>query len=154
VKPAQTLIKAAQSQTDECILWPHAIDRCGYGACAFLGQNISAHRAVLILYSGLPRSADLQAAHDVSVCRSRSCVNPRHLRWATCFENRQDAEITLLRRRYEGIGHCLQCGTEFVGRAKRIEEGKTKFCSRSCRSSYNNIARARRARTTSRKEAQ
>jgi len=39
------------------------------------------------LAHGEPPAVDMVAAHR---CRSRACVNPGHLRWATALENNDD----------------------------------------------------------------
>jgi len=69
---------------DECLLWPYAIDPTGYGVVHFRGRKDGAHRVMCILTNGEPVSGDLEAAHS---CGVRSCVNPKHLRWATSREN-------------------------------------------------------------------
>jgi len=83
---------AVTSDTDECIVWPHARFGDGYGRFRFHGKELSAHRAVLILVTGKD-PADLEAAHDPETCSDRGCINPRHLRWATHAENMDDILI-------------------------------------------------------------
>lgn len=76
----QTVIK---SSTDECILWPYAVDKNGYGKT----NNGGAHRQVCILVHG-PQPADKPFV--LHSCDTPRCVNHRHLRWGTAKENAED----------------------------------------------------------------
>lgn len=73
-------------ETDECVLWPYALFRAGYGQVRSGKKNWRAHRLALVISSGSDEK-DRDAAH---ACRSRSCVNPRHLQWETRSENNLD----------------------------------------------------------------
>lgn len=82
------------SDSDECILWPfNSSKRTGYGSLRFRGRNTTAHRAALILHTGIDAPGSVQAAHAPEICHNRLCVNPRHLRWATASENEQDKAL-------------------------------------------------------------
>lgn len=83
----EELIAMISSPGSECIPWPYAVNRKGYGFLKFQGKSIGAHRAALILRSGIDPSG-LHAAHQAGCLRS--CCNPRHLRWASPSENEQD----------------------------------------------------------------
>ncbi len=74
--------------TDDCVLWPFNVQPGGYGQCTYNGGSMAAHRASLIRAAGYRRG--MVAAHTPGIGCCRQCVNPRHLRWATYAENRQD----------------------------------------------------------------
>lgn len=73
--------------TDECVLWPYGKNTYGYGRLGTpMRGTRGAHRVACMLVHGDPPTG-YDAAHS---CRSRECVNPRHLRWATRKENMGD----------------------------------------------------------------
>lgn len=74
---------------DECVHWPFHIDSTGYGKATFKGRSMGAHRIATILTHGEPPGSNFVAAHR---CGVRSCVNPKHLRWASEEENWQDKQ--------------------------------------------------------------
>ena len=75
---------------NECLIWPFARRPKGYGQAWLDGQAIEAHRLMCILSHGEPPTPGHQAAHSCGNGRG-GCVNPRHLRWATCSENAHEA---------------------------------------------------------------
>lgn len=83
----RTFERLMSQQTNDCILWPHGVDSKGYGKIKYGSKLIGTHRLALILGVGQPPFPDAQAAHS---CRSRNCMNPRHLRWASSYENNED----------------------------------------------------------------
>lgn len=94
-KAIPTLLSLSSLDTDDCIEWPFGRDRDGYGVF-YLSPNgdrrqrkTSANRAVSLLTFGDPPADGMHAAHS---CHNRSCINPRHLRWATVQENIDDRE--------------------------------------------------------------
>lgn len=80
------LQSAARLETDECIVWPFNKTR-GYGRIMREGRYMIAHRVVCEIAHGSPHQDELQAAHK---CGNPSCVNHRHLYWATPLENAHD----------------------------------------------------------------
>lgn len=84
--------------TDECWLWPYAVDSGGYGFFTLGGRHVRAHRHAYQKYVGaIPDGGHIDhACHNVAiqagecspgVCTHRRCMNPRHLRVATAEEN-------------------------------------------------------------------
>jgi hypothetical protein len=84
----KTLDGILSSDTGECIDWPHARHKAGYGAIRIDGKTRTVHRLVCLKIHGDPPSKSKRyAAHS---CGRHSCCNPRHLRWATHSENMMD----------------------------------------------------------------
>ncbi len=81
------LRKQVTSCTDDCIPWPFPVVRKGYGIISYGGKQFPAHRLLTIWAHGDPPNQKLHAAHS---CNNSLCVNPKHLRWATAYENHQD----------------------------------------------------------------
>lgn len=74
---------------NDCLIWPYAKSRGGYGAITVHGRQREVHRYVCELVNGEPPSADHQAAHSCGN-GGLGCVNPRHLLWKTRKENSTD----------------------------------------------------------------
>lgn len=81
----RTLRDLVGIETDACVLWPLGGNGRGYGQVK-VGKvkRITSNLACEIAHGP---SNGRQAAHS---CRSKLCVNPRHLRWATPLENQRD----------------------------------------------------------------
>lgn len=76
-------------QGDACLLWPYGTSDKGYGLAVVGGVQRAASRWMCILAHGDPIPPRVEAAHS---CGNPACVNPKHLRWATHYENMMDKE--------------------------------------------------------------
>lgn len=74
---------------DDCLKWPYATDKDGYGLGELGGKIRRAHRYVCTLVNGDPPTPKHEAAHSCGNGHL-GCVNPRHLRWATTLENQRE----------------------------------------------------------------
>lgn len=98
---------AAAYEGDDCLIYPFTKNGRGYGKLNAEGKRVYAHRLVLTLAVGPPPFPGAEAAHAPLVCHNPSCVNPRHLRWATRAENIEDSKLDgtfLGRRRKSAVG--------------------------------------------------
>lgn len=77
------LEQAIMTETNECIVWPFAVGKGGYGNVRLHGKYTNAHRAVCLFVNGVPETG-LEAAH---LCGNKLCCNPKHIIWATRREN-------------------------------------------------------------------
>lgn len=77
---------AASFASDDCLLWPYGRGKDGRGSVSYEGRIQYASRLVCQFVHGEPSAPDLVAAHSCGNGHL-SCVNPRHLRWATTQEN-------------------------------------------------------------------
>jgi hypothetical protein len=81
-------------QGDDCIRFPFATDRKGYGVLYVgsvrkTGHNMQASRYMCIVAHGEPPTPAHHAAHSCGNGHL-ACTNQKHLRWATPVENHQD----------------------------------------------------------------
>jgi hypothetical protein len=80
------------ADTDDCVIWPNGKSggfdgkSSGYGAVWLDGKQRTAHILVCEAVHG-SRPANHEVAHS---CGNPTCVNWRHLRWATHKENMAD----------------------------------------------------------------
>lgn len=88
--PAAYIEKALAIPTNECLVWPFARNRGGYGVLSNPSGSEIVSRIVCEMVNGpAPEPSDeYDAAHS---CDNPPCFNPRHLRWATREENMQEA---------------------------------------------------------------
>jgi len=129
------LKRAVLTLTDECIIWPHAKNRDGYGNVWVGGKKRLAHRVALDLTKPRPigkvcsvkgewvEGHRLDAAHGP--CHNRPCCNPRHLTWATRAENLADRKRdgTDVYVSNEAHGMCELSDAD-VGRIRSLYEGR------------------------------
>lgn len=76
----------------ECLIWPHARDKQGYGRIKIAGKMTAVHRAACEYRNGAPSSPDLEAAHSCGNGHL-GCCNPLHIEWKTRLENQADKRI-------------------------------------------------------------
>ena len=75
--------------SDECLMWPFAVDRDGYGRVCFYGngkkERVFAHRVSFRLTHGRwPEPCGLHS------CDVPGCFNPRHIFEGTCADDHAD----------------------------------------------------------------
>lgn len=92
-RPAAFLKELCANPPSECVPWPFCMSGAGYGQIKKGKRMYGAHREALRLYAGEPPYPKMVAAHDPVNCKSRRCVNPLHLRWASHKQNQQDRLI-------------------------------------------------------------
>jgi len=91
--PIRFLEAAVSSDTDDCILWPYALNSKGYGNIEIDGRIVLAHRETLSRKDGVIYPPSICALHAPTICHNPKCINPKHLRWATQAENAADRMI-------------------------------------------------------------
>lgn len=80
---------AVKHTGDDCVKWPYATRRDGFGLIQLDRKSVTVSRYVCELAHGLPPTPDHQAAHSCGKGHE-ACINPVHLRWATRSENEDD----------------------------------------------------------------
>jgi HNH endonuclease len=122
-KPVAWLKRLAVAPpTDECVLWPFGLTTTGYSKVKWNGRTTSAHRVILELTVGQMPPDKHTAAHS---CRSRSCVNPFHLRWATTKENMADKRRDDTEAWGERNGHSVLNNRTVLLIVRLHQQGKT-----------------------------
>jgi hypothetical protein len=90
---AQRFLENHTSNTgNDCIPWPFAVDRKGYGIVWFRDHQTTANFAMCHMAHGEPPTPLHESAHSCGNGH-KGCVNPNHLRWATRTENHADKLI-------------------------------------------------------------
>lgn len=88
-KPIEFLLSIVNNDSDECIYWPYAKMKNGYGAIWYGGKTSYAHRVVLELKKGKAPKGKNEACHNCNNGQ-KGCVNPNCLRWDTKSNNTLD----------------------------------------------------------------
>lgn len=76
----------------DCLFWPYARNRNGYGTATIDRYYTLAHRHMCILAHGEPPFPKAEAAHFCGG-GADGCVHPKHVRWATRSVNQQDKTL-------------------------------------------------------------
>ncbi len=82
---AKVVKNGPRSKLGRCWIWIAAQDGHGYGAFSYKGKTMKAYKYAYITEVG-PIPIGKQLDH---LCRTRSCVNPKHLEVVTQQENLQ-----------------------------------------------------------------
>ena len=86
----QWIAEHVAHQGDECLIWPFCRSQTtGYGKLQVDGKHTNGHRVICERAHGPAPTKKHQAAHSCGRGHE-GCVNPKHLRWATCRENLAD----------------------------------------------------------------
>lgn len=132
----------SQAETG-CWLWLGSIDRCGYGKinAEVNGRRESlAHRASYFCFRGEDVPVGLEIDH---ICKTRSCINPEHLRAVTHADNvRASDRLTNHRNRRKDA--CLR-GHPLDGENVRWQAHEDRPASRHCRACSKMHSLRRRA---------
>lgn len=75
---------------DDCLIWTEHRNMAGYGLVYVDGKHQYVSRLACREVNGPPPTDKHVAAHNCGNGHL-GCVNPRHMRWATAWENAQDA---------------------------------------------------------------
>ena len=74
---------------DDCLIWPYAKNANGYAQIKIKGKNFRVSRLICEKVNGPSPTDKHDAAHSCGNGHL-SCINPKHLRWATRKENMRD----------------------------------------------------------------
>lgn len=86
---AEEFLQLVEQETDECIDWPGATSKTGYGHYKLGGRTVMVHEEALRRRIPKPEEGrQWNAAHSKGC--ARKCLNYRHLAWKTPKENQAD----------------------------------------------------------------
>lgn len=125
-----------------CWLWLAALDIGGYGKFSTNRRSMQAHRIGWNLYRG-PIPPGMMLDH---MCRTRSCVNPDHMRIVTPFENSVENSLGPSALNYQKT-HCTH-GHPFSGENLKVYANPKlpgrfyRYC-RACHAAYYQRKRGR-----------
>lgn len=98
-------LAANHTGEDDCLIWPYGKTSGGYGVTKSAdGKRTTAHRVICEMAHGRPPTENHVAAHSCGNGHL-GCVNPHHLRWATCKENSQEMVLHGTSPKGERCGH-------------------------------------------------
>ncbi|WP_292565493.1 HNH endonuclease [Mesorhizobium sp.] len=85
--PLAFIEDALLTETDDCIRFPYCCNGDGYARLKYEGKDAYGHVIVCTRAHGQRPTASSVVAHG---CGNQSCINKRHLRWASSAENAAD----------------------------------------------------------------
>ncbi len=97
-RPMAFLSDLVGTTEQECIPWPFARGKHGYGHLKIGKSERGAHRIMCILAHGEPTFPRAEAAHECGHGHL-GCVNPNHLSWKTPKANKADMLVHGTRQR-------------------------------------------------------
>lgn len=87
-EPEAFLAASFVTETDECILWPYALQNSyPHMVWRHNRQHINVHRHVCEVVHGAPPNDGMEAAHS---CGNKACINSYHLRWKSPVANNME----------------------------------------------------------------
>jgi Zn finger protein HypA/HybF involved in hydrogenase expression len=122
--PERILDKIEPEPNSGCWLWSGRLNHDGYPLLS--GRRV--HRVIYELLVG-----PIIKPHLDHKCRTRSCVNPAHLRQATSKENSFALGSLCSAKFYAERHYCHRCGTTLIRRNSKRVERRYRECPR-CRS--------------------
>lgn len=122
-EPEAFLRRLMAGKNTDCIYWPYAKGRDGYGQVRYLGKMWRPARLLCQWKYGDPPTAAHQAAHSCGKGHL-GCVNPQHVSWKSPLQNSDDkrAHGTVLAREY---APAAKLGSQDVERIRQIGRART-----------------------------